>query len=267
VNGSLRNLKDKNGTCRLCGKQGVLSFEHTPPQAAFNKERVLEMDAKRILQDLPKLQSNLKTPEGLTVQKGSGGYTLCDSCNNNTGSWYAGTYVGFAHQGMSVAHAVSNGQGAVANYKISPLNVLKHIVLMFLTANTPEFASENSDLVGFVNDRNSQILPREHKFYIALSDMADSKFTRQSGMTGLLKDGVEHLFSEIAYPPFVLVYSRDSQRPDGRLQKINYFRHYKYDEQTEVGLQLFSLPIVSPLPADYRTYAQMFPDEQKPTDI
>lgn len=258
----MRNLKDKNGICRLCGKQGVLSFEHTPPQAAFNKERVLEMDAKKILQDLQNLQSNLDKPVGLTVQKGSGGYTLCIPCNSNTGDWYASNYIAFARQGMSVADALGSNQGAAANYKISPLNVLKHIVLMFLTANPPEFASENSDLVGFVNDRNSQTLPRKHKFYIALCDMAVIKFTRQSGMTYLLKDGVEHLFSEIAYHPFVLLYSKDSQRPDGRLQKINYFRHYKYGEQVEIDLQLFSLPIVSPLPADYRTYSQIFPKDQ-----
>jgi hypothetical protein len=254
-------LKNKNGVCRLCGQLGVLSFEHTPPKAAFNKGSVLEMDAKKILLELSKLQSNIEKPEGQTVQLGSGGYTLCAACNNKTGSWYAGCYAAFAHQGMTIAHKLSLDQGGVASYEICPLNVLKHIVLMFLTANSPEFAIENSDLTSFVNDRNLQALPRKHRFYIALSNMENTQFTRKSGLTRMIRNSVEYLFSEIAYPPFVLLYNVDSQRPDGRLHKINWFRHFRYLEKVKIELPLFSLPIVSPLPADYRTHAEIFLDK------
>jgi hypothetical protein len=257
----LRNLKNKKGICCLCGNQADLSFEHTPPRAAFNAQSVREMNAKKILMDIQNLRGHLDQPEGVIIQKGSGGYTLCGSCNNKTGSWYANSYSIFAYQAMSIAKSISTDQGALANYTICPLNVLKHIVLMFLTANSPEFATDNSDLVKFVNDKQSQTLSRKHKFHIALSNMDDSRFSRQSGMTGLLKDGVEYWFSEIAYPPFVLLYAVDSRRPDGRLQKVNHFRHYKYSEEVKIELPFFSLPIVSPLPADYRTYADMFPSK------
>ena len=31
------------------------------------------------------------------MQRGMGGYTLCENCNNNTGAWYANDYINFVN--------------------------------------------------------------------------------------------------------------------------------------------------------------------------
>src|SRR5437667_12057859 len=82
------------GPCCLCGVTGPLSFEHVPPQSAFNKDTVLLAEVKRMLgRDWWPERHNLETTP---QERGAGRYTLCEPCNTRTGGWYAGT----CHLGM-----------------------------------------------------------------------------------------------------------------------------------------------------------------------
>ncbi len=72
------------GTCHLCGSYGELSFEHLPPKKAFNNCSV-----KHYNYFMGITQGNYNNQ---ISQKGLGGYTLCKSCNGNTGSWYGGVH-------------------------------------------------------------------------------------------------------------------------------------------------------------------------------
>ncbi|MET4518119.1 hypothetical protein [Bradyrhizobium sp. I1.7.5] len=51
------------GVCHLCSVNGKLSFEHVPPEAAFNDQRILESDINKLLasQDLI---NDLQNPKG-----------------------------------------------------------------------------------------------------------------------------------------------------------------------------------------------------------
>ena len=84
-----------NGQCHLCGSSGPLTFEHVPPSAAFNDHRVLEADIHKLIGS--DLLADLKNPTGKYNQRGSGKFTLCRRCNNDTGGWYGRAYVEFAH--------------------------------------------------------------------------------------------------------------------------------------------------------------------------
>ncbi|MFO1033122.1 MAG: hypothetical protein U1E15_03190 [Hyphomicrobiales bacterium] len=61
-----------------------------------------------------------------------------------------------------------------------------------------------------------------------------------------------YTYSEVAFPPLVNVLTVDSPKPDVRLVKVNWFRHYKFDEVVDHPLSLMKLPVVSPFPGDYR---------------
>src|SRR5580693_1774474 len=90
------------GRCCICGTEGKLSFEHVPPRKAFNDQPLLFADKER-------LRSGGHPDEydtgGKEHQKGSGTYTLCEKCNNDTGGWYGRAYVDFAKQGMEYLRA------------------------------------------------------------------------------------------------------------------------------------------------------------------
>ena len=88
------------GVCHICGKYGKLSYEHIPPQSAFNNVKRKVSTLEESLKD----ETENRAPwdiEGLKYQqfqKGIGFYTLCESCNNNTGSWYANAYSSIARE-------------------------------------------------------------------------------------------------------------------------------------------------------------------------
>jgi hypothetical protein len=93
----------EEGFCCICGVHGKLSFEHIPPEAAFNDRRVFEADINSLLNG--KWSPEERIEEGKYKQRGAGRYSLCGKCNSDTGSWYGSAYVGVARQTMVRLHA------------------------------------------------------------------------------------------------------------------------------------------------------------------
>ena len=93
------------GICKLCGKKRKLTFEHVPPNKAFNSETVVNYFLKDINDTAPMIDESEiseKNIYGKDNQRGGGGYYLCGDCNNNTGSWYMDEYVDLAHAFHSI---------------------------------------------------------------------------------------------------------------------------------------------------------------------
>lgn len=86
----------KEGICAICGEHKKLSFEHAPPKSAFNNKPIHLVDSDQMFQE------NFKYTNEALSQKGWGQFTLCESCNNNTGSWYGDSFKDFAQQGMEI---------------------------------------------------------------------------------------------------------------------------------------------------------------------
>lgn len=80
--------KKTHGTCRICGEHRELTYEHVPPQCAFNNEpaKVYKLDEWVVLQNGgPARYEN--------QQRGSGYVTLCSDCNNRRGgAWNVGDF-------------------------------------------------------------------------------------------------------------------------------------------------------------------------------
>jgi hypothetical protein len=69
--------------------------------------------------------------KGKKLQRGLGDFTLCEKCNNDTGSWYGASYVNWALQGM-VLNQKSKGSGSLYfPFYIYPLRVIKQLITMF----------------------------------------------------------------------------------------------------------------------------------------
>jgi hypothetical protein len=134
----------KFGVCHLCGENGKLSFEHVPPEAPFNDQRVLETDIQRVIGG--DLIAELEKPKGKTNQRGAGNFTLCERCNNSTGGWYARSYVQFVKQLFPFCHMVPPGTTVVVECVIRPLDVLKQILVMFCSASPTGFTQKHPRL-------------------------------------------------------------------------------------------------------------------------
>lgn len=243
--------KERTGICHLCGSDGKLSFEHVPPEAAFNDQRVFEADLQKFFRGEEPFDP--EHPRGRYQQRGAGAYTLCPSCNSNTGAWYGSPYVRFA-QALYPTMRDSEPGGAIrVNLDCRPHAVLKQILVMFCSANPPDLLAGRPDLARYLLNSDSTAFPLDFGIHLGLFDLAGSEATRQSGMSHRLdaETGKAIAYSEISFPPFHLVLTHLSAAPDPRLFDITWFRMFRVDEQANVRLDLQVLKGTSYLPGLY----------------
>jgi len=202
--------------CWICQTVGPLTFEHVPPRRAFNDRRIFEADVQELLNG--KWSPGQAPGKGKWEQKGAGRYSLCEHCNNTTGSWYGSAYVEFAQRGAELMSASLGELSLAYPFEIYPLRVIKQLAVMFFTACGPGLSKAHPDLVRFVLNRDMRNFPGDLGLFAYFHHPTKSTSIRQSGVTGRLSlDGGSDTFAEIAFPPFGFVLSFTSGSPDPRL--------------------------------------------------
>lgn len=228
------------GECHLCGKIKPLSFEHIPPEKAFNDKRIKAYSFEQLI-------GNKKGYK--TFQHGFGDYTLCELCNNNTGSWYARAYIDFVHHELQHIQGISDDE-----FSIYPLRVFKQILTMFFTVNYAKFREMYSWLSDYLLNKDDVNFLGGLKLYAYYVE--DMRSTRISlGVVGILntKTNQTACFSEFAYPPLGYILAYDDTVLDERLVDITFFSEYSYDQQATISLGIKALPIANTLFGEFRT--------------
>jgi len=236
------------GKCRLCGINGPLSWEHVPPEAAYNDHRVVRATQEQILK--PELWDGRR---GEISQRGSGGYTLCEPCNNNTGDWYAREYVRWAKQALDRLANIPSGEQLpfYVPFTGRPLRFLKQVVTMFFSVNSEKFADIHPELVKFVLDRSSRGLPPKYKVNLVL---VRGGFVRSSGVSASINvaSGTSDVASEIAHFPFALRLLFGDVN-SLRMGPIEHFADFELDQKGEVWLYTEVGDVTTKFPGDYRS--------------
>lgn len=240
------------GKCHLCGVFGKLSWEHVPPKAAYNNSRVVSAT-----------QDQMISPEqwdgklGKIQQKGVGAFTLCESCNNDTGGWYGGEYVRWVEQGVKHWDELSKVEESSHSLLFVgyPLRFLKQVITMFFSVNNDSFADLHPELVKFVLDKNSTELPSFYKIDLVL---VKGEFSRSTGVCFNIDttNGSVKTFSEIAHFPFALqlIFGEVDRQRHG---PIEGFVQYGLDERAEVWIDTITGSIATKYPDDYRSESQV----------
>lgn len=241
------------GVCHICGETGLLSNEHVPPQSAYNDHTMTRLNFKQFTDTLYG-----RNAQPLIQQGGASDFTLCDKCNNNTGSWYGGRFVKWTRQGMEALRKADQGREWITFHPtIHPLSILKQIICMFLSINRLSFRSEHPELPNFVLHKINNDLPPQYRVFTYF--LACSAF-RRAGKTGILpldpntlRPGKMTWATEISHPPFGYLMTIESGPPDDRLCEITQFTRYRYDERRDLELKLPVLPTHFPVLGDYRS--------------
>ena len=249
--------KKITGTCHICGNYGPLSFEHVPPKKAFNENSLVRVKFKEAMELAP------ITPVKEDIQQqGMGGYTLCGKCNNDTGSWYGTGFVNWCYQGFEILWKSSGKPTLIYFYHLFPLRILKQILTMFFSANSPEFGKVHPELVKFILNKNVKYLAPQFRFFAYFN--IEGKF-RYFGIQSFFRvhKGKLTTMSEINYPPYGYVMTLDSDPPDRNQVEITHFSKYGYNEYDTKAMRLPVLPTHLPLPGDYRSKEEIIKEDKE----
>lgn len=248
------------GKCKLCGKNENLTYEHVPPQTAFNSFPVKMYSFDEAVQALTGVNGRMPWDfEGLygkINQRGSGDYYLCRQCNNNTGSWYISEYVKLTQiiHSMIVDNKLEPGNKySFEILSIYPLRLFKAIMTMFCDINNDCFGDEQ--LRTYLLEKESTNLDlNKYQVYLTLVTPQMRRIQGLSAMGNVFqKDPI--LLTEVAsYPLGCILYidKPDWFTPTGLL--INDLATCSYND--ECNLEIVGIPyldINSQIPADYRS--------------
>lgn len=252
------------GTCKLCGERKELTFEHVPPQKAFNSFTVKEFEPDEVLKLMAGIDNrrpwDFAGLKGSLRQRGAGDYYLCKKCNNNTGAWYMKEYVDFTHKlhdKLSQYKNISSRSSLTFTiHDIYPLRIFKAIMVMFCDINNNCFNDE--DVRTFLLDKDSKNF--DVKKYSLRIYLTCGPCQRRSPISGVLNNYVEPiLLSEISQFPvgeLLLINKPISLNPGG--YDISGFLNYDYTascDYTFLGLPFFELNTL--YPCDYRTKGEI----------
>ncbi len=251
---NLENDEGISGKCHICGKVGKLSFEHVPPKKALNSNKAFKYLGKDVIgrDNFPWDLEGIKRKQ---MQKGVGFNTLCEQCNNNTGFWYADSFVEFTRQGYQaiIDSDYLDQQSIKVSFRdIYPLRIIKEIVSMFFSINNPNLSSLLPGFRDFVLSKEKRGIPEDkYGFYIfALK----GRIMRYIGLGGILySDNSMRLVSELCAPPFGYVFEIEPKDKSQNIDITFFANKYAYNERKSINLDIPVREINSYLPLDYRT--------------
>ena len=247
------------GRCALCRKECDLTFEHIPPKAAFNSTPARPVTGDRMIGDEDRMPWDTTGLQYDNQQKGMGKYSLCEDCNNNTGSWYGNEYIFIARVIHSIiSKPLPPEATGIGIKKVHPLRFIKQVLSMFCSIN--DLGDKRIDyLRRFVLDKNAVGLGKnKYKLCMYITNSHYMKYAPLSVVIRGANNGsgpFESIaLSEItAYPfGFVLYFNpTETWQYDGI--DITAFAEYGFDEERDVELPLCILDVNDFLPTLYRT--------------
>ena len=236
------------GICHICGQTKELTFEHLPPRSTGNKGNIKCYDHDDLL------QAYLSGKQPLTSCKYSqsqGGYqlaTICENCNNTTGSYYVRSYTDFSKSMVSALKAIDSKKiNTIIEFDctIRPLNFYKQVASIFCSVLEPETVSMLG-LGDFVLDKTTSTPKgKDFNIYMYLVPI-DSCSRHTTAITYTKIDTITHLtVAEFISPPFGFILNLSpSSVLSTKLYDISSFRNYTYGQIETIRISsLFLKPM------------------------
>lgn len=240
------------GRCHLCGAQDKLTWEHVPPEKAFNNR--------------PMVYSSLLGEKGIKSARGMGGYTLCHPCNTFTGGEYGTPFIEFAYQLKTIKDSRDAESRMIVPVRIRPLPVVKQIVTMAVSANKPSWVDMNPYVRDFLLRPERKYLPPNIRAFAFLTGEGLPKMVGESWVAGMTIASTPHLpagpirLTEVVFPPAGFIITTKPSTLDKRWVEISHFATFDLADTATVYLDFAVLDTHLGLPGDYRTKSQLDED-------
>jgi hypothetical protein len=235
--------------CRLCGMVKNLTFEHVPPEAAFNNYPRFYPNTREMIDARYR---GAPPPSIVEEPRGAGAYTLCGECNTKRGARYAREFIDWAVFWQGVLDSEPTANEITASSLCRRSRIMKQLALMGLCSSPPKTGSINDGIRRFIYTAPAIGLPTGVRMFVALTRDKDA---RQGGGVGKLntETGTASVFSEVAFAPFISVMTLGgTPPPDQRLLDITYFARSGYNEKCTTRLTLPVLKVRDFYPGSYQ---------------
>lgn len=226
-----------------------MTFEHIPPKKAFNDHQQL----------LRTLEDHISGRPGgyLRFRKGLGKYSLCERCNNNTGSWYGPAFVDWTRQGFEWFNKVEGEKILSLPYYVQPLNVLKQVMVMAVAMSNEVSLDAHKEIRRFLLRPGQRYMPSDYRAFVYFNMRGQLRFTSGMAILDTEGKGSDYVMAEVALPPFGYcvtrpVGHRQSLAASKGLYEITQFSRYGLDEWAIVHLRIPTRETNFPSPLDYR---------------
>lgn len=231
--------------CRVCASQPATTREHAPSKKAGNKGRMLH---GRVNYE----QSVVSGRMAWEVRPTQGNVfeSLCDSCNNNTGSWYNPAYVKFSGHCEQFGKSEHTGRPCKVQVEVHPQRVLKQGLTSLLAVSQPGLTTKFPHLRDLVVGKEVKAALAPMRLWLYLRA---NRGGRSSGfgfwMSYDRKKG--QLIAEFSFWPLGWLLTFDDLPVDGAVD-VSAWSETDYHDKTVVDLTVPCQWAVGPYPADFR---------------
>lgn len=254
----MSNKKQQKGVCKICGKSKVLTFEHIPPRASFNKDKVESISGDELIKTIAgkRLPWDTKGLKKKISQNGTKLKSLCSSCNSFTGQHYASWYVelcGGFHNVLKSENPKLNETYEFELVKVKPLNIFKQIVSMF--ASTTSICSTHKVIKEFILELKNTDFPKDE--FRILINLFGAGIPKITGPMAVATKRDMYLLSQIVAYPFELTMIMNYDKLNNKDLSIygtdiTSFIDYDFNEEANLKLKLKIIQSYSALPLERR---------------
>lgn len=216
-----------NGNCAICGEYRKLSFEHYPPESAGNNKPI----KRQKIENKFGFGNPHLTGTFTTAHKGFGANTICETCNNKTGSYYVNAYKDFVDQ-VNRNFKEENNSNSKNLYRIQPLNIFKQIIVIFLSIDAENsFLRTKINVEEFIFNKHSKEFPTEFKLYMI------PYFGNEYFGMGFVQNLYTGIYSSLfRFPPFNFMMRYKGEPLSKDCFEVNEFLNFEYDEYHEMKI-------------------------------
>lgn len=235
------------GKCALCGINTKLTFEHIQPKSCGNDESIFMFSFDDVIKGTEIFREDRRAKGNFISPKGMGFKSICQSCNNNAGSFYVDDYKLFYQQGLESYKKQRSQIINLSCKNIYPLRVLKEILMMFISVN--KTISLGKTFKEYLLNKENRELPKGYNIYAYFTEDMYSFAMLSEGQKCLNGKIKTSCYSLVSFKPFGFILthkSEPSSRYDG-ICNITSFSKYTYNEQENLVLPLRTINSPDPL--------------------
>ena len=256
----------KKGKCHICQRETELTFEHIPPNKAFNYQRAKVINGEELMKticDKNRLPWDYSGLQYVQEQRGVGMYSLCSKCNNLTGKYYGNEYIKFANTVDRLFPEILKHNEKIACIKIEGINPLlfsKQVLSMFCST-CPNITQKYPKVIKLLLNKSQRGIDKT-KLRLSMFLLKERKiaFSGYQVMWNSQK-GIREVATIDAYP-FGFLLEFDPKIECAELDITSFFNDY---EDTKYNME-FGIPILERnmiFPTDYRTKEEILSCAEK----